>query len=379
MQTYKLLEQDHVLLSQPVLIEHFGRAGAQFLSQLHYWLQHCDDIGKIDQGIRWIYNSAQQWAEQLRIGSRQIQRITKKFTDLGIIQVQKLNDNKYNRTNYYTIDYTSLQKHLGDQKPIKPAENSIATFCRNASRQDDVMYIQRLHNKDLNKSEDQPEILIGQEEPEENQVNPVEQVKKDILELEKNKKENPNPRKTSTNQKPSAKTSTAQDMLKMWNDALGEKANAIMSKDLAPLLVSAYSAKFGRDLTQWKRYCELIGTSEYLMKETFDLSIFWALKFSIIDRLRAGGLGVKPEMIKQASVLDNVQIEEMIEKLDELAEAKALRRNIAQVVGAAAYYSWFHQASFVEKDEEILLIAPTTFIENKWEELFPWVNKRKTL
>ena len=45
MQTYKLLEQDSVLLSQPLLIEHFGRAGAQFLSQLHYWLEMKETLG----------------------------------------------------------------------------------------------------------------------------------------------------------------------------------------------------------------------------------------------------------------------------------------------------------------------------------------------
>ena len=379
MQTYKLLERDSVLLSQPLLIEHFGRAGAQFLSQLHYWLEKDEPLGCKYQDTRWIYNSAESWAQQLHLSVRQIRRLISKFVESGILQVKKLNPCKSIRTNYYSINYdklnTSITLKSSQSRCFVHHDILSPSSCHNGT-----IYIEtKTTNKDLNKSEDQPENLAGQGESEKNQVNLAQQVKKDILETEKNRKEDSVSGKTSTNQKPSAKTSTAQDMLKIWNDALGEKANAIMSKDLAPLLVSAYSTKFGRDLTQWKRYCELIGTSEYLMKETFDLSIFWALKFSIIDRLRAGGLGVKPEMIKQASVLDNVQIEEMIEKLDELAEAKALRRNIAQVVGAAAYYSWFHQASFVEKDEEILLIAPTTFIENKWEELFPWVNKRKTL
>ena len=39
MQTFKLLPHDSVMLIQPELIEHFGRAGAQFLNQLHYWLE----------------------------------------------------------------------------------------------------------------------------------------------------------------------------------------------------------------------------------------------------------------------------------------------------------------------------------------------------
>ena len=115
------------------------------------------------------------------------------------------------------------------------------------------------------------------------------------------------------------------------------------------------------------------------MKEGFDLSIFWALKFSTIGRLRAGGLGVKPASLSAASesVANESQINEMITTLDESEKTKTLRRTIAQAVGSANYLSWFHQASFVEQGGKILLIASNAFVESKWEELFPWVNKEK--
>ena len=60
---------------------------------------------------------------------------------------------------------------------------------------------------------------------------------------------------------------------------------------------------------------------------------------------------------------------------DESEKVKALRRTIAQAIGFANYHSWFHHASFIDQDGRILLVAPNAFVESKWEELFPWVNK----
>jgi|LakMenE18May11ns_1017448.scaffolds.fasta_scaffold9955495_6 hypothetical protein len=386
MHVNKLLLQDSVLLSQPLLIEQFGRAGAQFLNQLHYWIQHRSDVGKMDHGIRWIYNSANKWAEQLRIGPRQIQRIVKKLNALGIIQVQKLCENKYNRTNHYTIDYDSLQKHLEDKNHLKPAENPITTFCRNASRQDVAMYIQKLHNKDINKSEALPIKQVGQGETESKRVELVKRVKNIISKNEEKKADSSDQaylNEISTKTRLTGKTSTAQDMLAIWNETLSEKAKASMSKDLAPLLVSAYSKKFEQNLDQWKRYCELIKSSTYLMGEQFQLSIFWGLKFSTIDRVRAGELGVKLNYIdsrdgygsSNKSIVNESKVQEMIEALDESIEAKTTRLKIAQAVGAAAYHSWFHQAAFVSRDGEIQLVAPNPFVEQHWESQFSWVNK----
>ncbi|MEI6628583.1 MAG: hypothetical protein WCN27_04190, partial [Alphaproteobacteria bacterium] len=153
MQTFKLLPQDSVLLSQPVLIKQFGRTDAQLLSQLHYWLTKKGTLGCNNNGVRWVYNSADAWAEQLGISPRQVQRIVKKLTDLGVLLVEKLSVNKYNRTNHYTIDYDSLQTILEDRASKEPSYKPITTFCRNASRQDVAITIQKLSNKDFNKSD----------------------------------------------------------------------------------------------------------------------------------------------------------------------------------------------------------------------------------
>lgn len=376
MQTFKLLQQDTVLLSQPLLIQNFGRAGAQFLSQLHYWLKKDGSFGYEHQGIRWVYNSAEAWATQLHLSVRQIRRLIAKFLDAGILRVQKLNPCKSIRTNYYSINYEVLDATIAKISQTRDfIHNDILS---SSSCHDDMIYIEtKITNKDFYKFEVGSKSLTKQKTLHRiDQVKQVEPVKKNDLKSGKGR-EKGNSSQIPNLKKYPPKSSTAQDMLRIWNNILGEKSLAIMNKDLAPLLVSAFSTKFEKDINQWKRYCELIRTSDYLMQKTFDLSIFWALKFLTIDRLRAGGLGVKPAALclRSEAVVNEYQTDEMINNLDESEKIKTLRRIIAQAVGAADYYSWFHQASFVEQDGKIFLVAPNTFVEYTWEERFPWVYK----
>ncbi len=382
MQTSRLLEQDIVLLAQPSLIELFGRAGAQFLNQLHYWLEN-PGCGENHQGKKWIYNTESAWSQQLKLSTRQFRRYVSSLTQKGIISVAKLHSHKSNRTNYFSINYESLEKLISgaDNSSQLSQTSSFAheDILSASSGQSGPFYIEtKITNKDFNKSDAESKKLTGQGAVSEaEQVKQVERVKKSISKIEKNRVGEDKTSQDDHFMKQQFKTSTAQDMLEIWNTVLGEKSQATMSKDLAPQLVSAYSTKFEKDLNQWRRYCELIKTSEYLMKERFDLSLFWALKFSTIDRLRAGGLGVKPTSLSAASesIANESQIDEMITALNESETTKALRRTIAQAVGSANYLSWFHQASFVEQEGKILLVAPNAFVESKWEELFPWINK----
>ncbi len=382
MQTSRLLEQDVVLLAQPSLIELFGRAGAQFLNQLHYWLEN-PGCGENHLGKKWIYNTESAWAEQLKLSTRQFRRHVSSLTQKGIISVAKLHAHKSNRTNYFSINYELLEKLIptssNSSKPYQSGSFVHEDIMSSPSGQSGPFYIEtKTTNKDFNKSEAESKKLIGQGAlSETEQVKQVEPVKKSISKIEKSRVGEDKISQEDCSKKQQPKSSTAQDMLEVWNTILGEKSQATMSKDLAPHLVSAFLTKFEKDLNQWKRYCELIKTSDYLMKEGFDLSIFWALKFSTIDRLRAGGLGVKPASLSAASesVVEESQINQMITALSESEKTKILRRTIAQAVGSANYLSWFHQATFVEQEGKILLIASNAFVESKWEELFPWVNK----
>jgi len=395
MQTYKLLEQDSVLLSQPLLIEHFGRAGAQFLSQLHYWLEKRDTLGCKYQDSHWIYNSAESWAKQLHLSVRQIRRLISKFVGSGVLRVEKLNPYKSIRTNYYSIDYDKLNASVSPKNNLETRIFVHGDILSPSSCHNGTIYIEtKTTNKDINKSEAKTFERVGQGRKINKPVDPVKQVNMMISKNKEKKEETIVGDVTSKSSlvtenlktkviQQKKKTTTTQDMLEIWNTILGEKAQASMSKDLAPLLVSAFHKKFEQSLNLWKSYCELIKTSPYLMGEQFQLSIFWGLKFSAIDRIRAGEFGVKPTLTKNSigqgviSTVTENQVEQMIKALNEPLKAKATRLQIAQAVGAAAYHSWFHQADFVSKDGEIQLVAPNSFVEQVWETQFSWVKKER--
>ena len=61
-QTSLLLSDDTCLISQPVLIKVLGRTPSQFIQQIHYWTTTKDHIGILENGIRWIYNTLDDWA-----------------------------------------------------------------------------------------------------------------------------------------------------------------------------------------------------------------------------------------------------------------------------------------------------------------------------
>jgi hypothetical protein len=392
MQTYKLLEQDSVLLSQPLLIEHFGRAGAQFFSQLHYWLEKRETLGCKYQDSHWIYNSAESWAKQLHLSVRQIRRLISKFVESGVLRVEKLNPYKSIRTNYYSIDYDKLNASVSPKKNLETRSFVHGDILSPSSCHNGTIYIEtKTTNKDINKSEATTIERVGQDRTKIKQVDLVNM----MIPKDMEKKEEtvvglitPQTSLVTENSNTEAiqlkkKTTTSQDMLMIWNTILGEKAQTSMSKKLAPLLVSAFHKKFEQSLDQWKSYCELIKTSPYLMGEHFHLSIFWGLKFSAIDRIRAGELGVKPTLTNNSigqgviSAVTENQVEQMIEELPESTEAKTTRLQIARAIGAAAYHSWFHQATFVKRGDELQMVAPNSFVESYWETHYSWAKINK--
>jgi hypothetical protein len=395
MQTFKLLSNDSVLLSQPVLIEHFGRTGAQLLSQLHYWLSKKQDLGSMHNGVRWIYNSAKAWAAQICISERQIERVLSRLQTIGVVQTKQLSRNKFDRTNHFTINYAILERYIGSDT-LKPAENSIPTKCRLRYRKNDGMYIQKLPNKDFNKSDEFLKNLevVGQGANQESEIE--HQVSEQVKQVKDLNLKNPK-RLDALQETPTTclaieknqvdetnlllpKTATAQDMLKIWNDSFAGKAETKLNKDLGPLLVSAFKNKFESNLKNWQHYCEQLKSSLYLMADEFKLAIIWALKFSTIERIRAGELGVKLKTVEGQGgnsdvPFDDHQINQMIESLEESNQAKELRHKITKAIGCAAYYSWFHSSKFCEEGGKIRMVAPNPFVEMYWETHFDWVIK----
>jgi hypothetical protein len=401
MQTFKLVGNDSVLLSQPILIKQFGRSGAQLLSQLHYWLTKNDCLGYNHQGKRWVYNTAEEWGEQLQISARHVRRLISGFVDLGIIKVEKLHKLKSVRTNYYSIDYDQLNNSIGAIENKSNSFNQPQDKMSESLGQNDLIYIQKLPNKDFNKSDKFSKNLevVGQGGIENSlsqgfcETEQVKQVKNLNLKNEKRLDAlQETPTTCSAIEKNKAdetnlllpKTATAQDMLKVWNDSFAGKAETKLNKELAPLLVSAFKNKFAGNIANWQYYCDQLKSSSYLMADEFKLTIIWALKFSTIERIRAGELGVKLKTIEgqggnSDAPFDDHQINQMIEALEESNQAKQLRHKITKAIGCAAYYSWFHSSKFCEEGGELRMVAPNPFVEMYWETHFDWVSRVRIL
>ena len=252
----------------------------------------------------------------------QFKRNISKLKKLGLILVKKLAPNKYNRTNYIAL-----------------CNDAINTFFK----QDTSQTHSFTHETILVSSTDQNGLINID-----------------------SKTTNKNFNKSDENFEKPQKNSTAQDMLNIWNKYFEKKAPAVITKELAPLLVSAFKTKFDSCLEMWKLYCEDIKSSSYLMSDAFKLTLEWVLKFRIIDRIERGELGVRIQTAKNNKPLEmtisQAKLNQAIDALDETPKAKEIRKKIAKVVGTPVYASWFHQCNFVEINGNISLSTPNDFV-----------------
>jgi hypothetical protein len=124
-----LLQNDNFTMVHPELINRFGRSRASFISQLHYWIKK--NQGIVHDGKRFVYNTADEWGDQLRYSSRTITRIIKDLVEAGVIIVKKLAWKKSDRTNYYALNYEMIAEI--DAKIIKKSKNRKTPEKRHAS------------------------------------------------------------------------------------------------------------------------------------------------------------------------------------------------------------------------------------------------------
>lgn len=109
----KLLTRDTPIIILPTLAAEFGLLEAAFLQQLHYSSLQ-DKIGIRHSGHKWVYNTLDQWHDQLPCWSiASLERAIAKLKKLGIIHIEQLSQHRSNRTNYYRIDYPKIA-HLVD-------------------------------------------------------------------------------------------------------------------------------------------------------------------------------------------------------------------------------------------------------------------------
>lgn len=112
-----------------------GLNEAIFFQQVHYWLQKSSFS---HDGKKYIYNTVKDWSLQFPFWSEStIKRIISSMIESGLIEVKQLSDNKYDRTNYYTINYQNellfIENAADNIEPIDKVNlnQSSGSICTN--------------------------------------------------------------------------------------------------------------------------------------------------------------------------------------------------------------------------------------------------------
>lgn len=119
-----LLFAERPLVINTQLAMKIGLNEAIVLQQLHYWLRDTNSGMECD-GVRWIYNTTEQWLEQFPFWSEStLKRAFASLKTLGLLRCEKLNKSKRDMTNFYTINYGSelldggkLSESIGSKRP----------------------------------------------------------------------------------------------------------------------------------------------------------------------------------------------------------------------------------------------------------------------
>lgn len=319
----------------------FGEKSARILSIIDHFLKK-PDFGIHAHGKKWIFSTFEYLSETLAISLRHTKRLVADLHKKGILRIEKLSTYQSNRTNYYTIDYGRLSTLMGETTSPQKTESTVQTEekkmalwpCHNGT----MSITEYTHIKKLNKSEEEKRVI----EKKENYESESESVKPSAQNM----------------QRGHLPKNLAKDMMSVWNDTL-LKAKTTLSKDTARFLVAAYIKKFSNNNTlhAWKHYCKTIQSSAYLMGESFQLTLSWALKFSTIDRLMRGELGVK----HLESPDEKTPAVHTIQTLDEDPRCREFRHSLLKRYGAGVYVAWIQNLSLFIEDGHIKFNAKNDF------------------
>ncbi len=91
-----------------------GLNEALFLGQLDFWLG--SKYGEEEDGTRWIHNTVDQWHQQFPFWSkRTVESVIARCERKGYVLVSRRGKSKYDRTKWYSIDYSCeelIPQHL---------------------------------------------------------------------------------------------------------------------------------------------------------------------------------------------------------------------------------------------------------------------------
>lgn len=128
-----LLMTSRPIVINPDLAYSIGLNEAIALQQINYWLKETNS-GMESDGVRWIYNTTEQWLEQFPFWSEStLKRTFTRLKTLGVLKIEQLNKSQRDMTNFYTINYES---ELLDEVKVTESKRSKCTI---PSGQNDTM------------------------------------------------------------------------------------------------------------------------------------------------------------------------------------------------------------------------------------------------
>jgi len=128
-----LLMPSRPIVINPDLAYSIGLNEAIALQQVNYWLKETNS-GLERDGVRWIYNTNEQWLEQFPFWSEStLKRTFTRLKTLGVLKIEQLNKSQRDMTNYYTINYES---ELLDEVKVTKSKSS---KCARPSGQNELM------------------------------------------------------------------------------------------------------------------------------------------------------------------------------------------------------------------------------------------------
>jgi hypothetical protein len=122
-----LSSSQSILILCPDLAVILGRTEAELLQQIHYWLGKSKNV--ID-GIRWVYNTYQQWQSQFPfLSDRTIRRAIRHLEDLGILKSERHEASHWYQRKWYTIDYEALEALISSMRSKASMEKAAFDPC----------------------------------------------------------------------------------------------------------------------------------------------------------------------------------------------------------------------------------------------------------
>lgn len=329
----RLLYKGYGIFIQPEIVEFVGgRACAQFLQQIHYWLTSKCKVGVNYKEKKWVYNTIKAWAKILGYSASTIKNCIRRLKEQNIIIIEKLSLNKSNRTNFYTINYQHLNNLLNNQLILKkektetPDIDFLPTEETNKS-------IENEPKNDQSMVKNCPMVI-----QENTNKNLIQSYKSD----ESNESEN------------SHKNNFSIEMLNIWNNTIKPDKPTQLNKKRCQFMIAALKKIFNWDIKKWQQYCQLIFSSNFLMgkiKETFQANLDWALKFENIQKIFEGQYGVKfNNLDKNENNLGEIKEENDVLNLiiHEHPEKKIQEsfKEISKKIHLVQFKSWFKGIEF---------------------------------